>query len=66
VHYANGAVRTRRTGLLSNYNPVPGPESDVVVPAKDANAPKTDKVAMAGAIAQILASMVAIIVVVTR
>ena len=66
VHYANGEVRTRRSGFLSSYNPVPGPGSEVVVPGKDPNAPKTDKVAMAGAIAQILASMVAIIVVATN
>jgi protein involved in polysaccharide export with SLBB domain len=66
VRYANGEVRTRRGGLLFRSNPAPGPGSEVYVPAKDPNAPRTDKVALFGAIAQILASTVAIIVVATR
>jgi protein involved in polysaccharide export with SLBB domain len=66
VRYANGEVRTRRGGLLFSSNPAPGPGSEVYVPAKDPNAPRTDKVALFGAIAQILASTVAIIVVATR
>jgi len=65
VRYANGETRTRRGGLFKS-DPTPGPGSEVFVPAKDPNARKSDTVAMAGAIAQILASMVAIIVVVTR
>jgi len=66
VRYANGEVRTRNTGLLFSSNPKPGPGSEVVVPSKDPNEPKTDMVALFGAIAQILASTVAIIVVVTQ
>src|SRR6266568_1348154 len=65
VHYANGDVRTRRGGLLRS-NPAPGPGSEVFVPAKDPNAPHTDMVSLFGAIAQILASTIAIIVVATR
>jgi protein involved in polysaccharide export with SLBB domain len=63
VHYANGEVRTRRRSLFFSSNPSPGPGSEVFVPAKDPNAPRTDKVALFGAIAQILASTVAIIVI---
>ena len=47
-------------------NPTPGPGSEVFVPSKDPNEPRTDKVALFGAIAQILASTVAIIVVARR
>ncbi len=66
VRYANGEVRTRNSGILFSNNPKPGPGSEVVVPSKDPNEPKTDMVALFGAIAQILASTVAIIVVVTQ
>src|SRR6266478_595974 len=66
VRYANGEVRTRRRSLLFSSNPAPGPGSEVLVPAKDPNAPHTDTVALVGAIAQILASTVAIIVVARR
>jgi len=63
VRYANGEVKTRHKGFLSSSDPEPGPGSEVYVPAKDLTAPHTDYVALAGAIAQILASTVAIIVV---
>jgi polysaccharide biosynthesis/export protein len=66
VHYANGEVRTRRRSLFFHSDPTPGPGSEVIIPARDPNAPRTDTVALFGAIAQILASTVAIIVVVTR
>jgi len=66
VRYANGEVRTRHHSLFFSSNPAPGPGSEVHVPAKDPNAPHTDMVALVGAIAQILASTVAIIVVATR
>jgi len=66
VRYANGEVRTRRRSLFFSSNPAPGPGSEVFVPAKDPNAPHTDTVALVGAIAQILASTVAIIVVARR
>jgi protein involved in polysaccharide export with SLBB domain len=66
VRYANGETRTRRRSLLFGSNPTPGPGSEVYVPAKDPNAPRTDTVALFGAIAQILASTVAIIVIAKR
>ena len=66
VRYANGEIRTRETGFLSSYSPKPGPGSEVFVPSKDPTEPKTDMVALFGAIAQILASTVAIIVVATQ
>ena len=59
VRFANGEVRTRKG------SPKPGPGSEVFVPVKDTTA-RTNYVALFGAIAQILASTVAIIVVVTR
>ena len=66
VQQANGKVQTRHRFLWVRSNPKPGPGSQVHVPAKDPNAPRTDMVALFGAIAQILASTVAIIVVATR
>jgi len=66
VRYANGEVRTRRRSLFFSSNPAPGPGSEVFVPAKDPNAPKSDTLAFVSAIAQILASTVAIIVVARR
>ena len=59
VRFANGEVRTKG-------RPRPGPGSEVFVPYKDPNAPHTDYVALFGAIAQILASTIAIIVVVRK
>src|SRR5437016_4961167 len=59
VRFANGEVHTKKGG------PKPGPGSEVFVPVKDTTA-RTNYVALFGAIAQILASTVAIIVVVTR
>jgi len=59
VRFANGEVRTKKGG------PKPGPGSEVFVPVKDTTG-RTNYVALFGAIAQILASTVAIIVVVTR
>src|SRR5436190_5402869 len=63
VRFANGEVRTRHKGFLSSSDPEPGPGSEVFVPPKDLTAPHTDYVALFAAIAQILASTVAIIVV---
>jgi protein involved in polysaccharide export with SLBB domain len=65
VRFANGEVRTKSKWLFFTSAPEPGPGSEVVVPLKDATA-KTDYVALFGAIAQILASTVAIVVVATR
>ena len=66
VRYANGEVKTRHHNIFGTSDPRPGPGSEVSVPAKDPNAPHTDMVALFGAIAQILASTVAIIVVATK
>ena len=65
VKYANGDVRTRRRSIFGTSDPRPGPGSEIFVPAKDTT-DRTNYVALFGAIAQILASTVAIIVVVTR
>ena len=66
VRYANGEVKTRHRNIFGTSDPRPGPGSEVLVPAKDPNAPHTDMVALFGAIAKILASTVAIIVVATK
>lgn len=63
VRYANGDTRTRHRSLLFSSDPKPGPGSEVVVPARDPGARRTDPVALAGALAQILSSTVAILVV---
>jgi protein involved in polysaccharide export with SLBB domain len=65
VRYANGEVRTKSKFLFVSSSPTPGPGSEVFVPARDPT-DKTDWVSIAGSFAQILASTVAIIVVVTR
>jgi len=68
VRFANGEVRTKggRFLFFGGRAPAPGPGSEVFVPAKDPNEPRTDMVALFGAIAQIVASTIAIIVVVRR
>jgi polysaccharide export outer membrane protein len=66
VRYANGEVKTRHRNVFGTSDPRPGPGSEVSVPAKDPTAPHTDYVALFGAIAQVLASTVAIIVVATK
>ena len=66
VQYANGETRTRRRSLLFGGDPEPGPGAEVFVPTKDPERKRTDAVALAGALAQILASTVAIVVVLTR
>jgi protein involved in polysaccharide export with SLBB domain len=65
VRFANGEVRTRGRGLFGGA-PKPGPGSEVFVPAEDPSARRTDYVALFGAIAQILASAVTIVVVATK
>lgn len=65
VRYANGEIRTRRGGLFKS-DPTPGPGAEVFVPAKDPQARHVDPVALTAGIAQILASIVAIIVVAGR
>lgn len=66
VRQANGKVRTRHKNLFFRSDPAPGPGSEVFVPSRDPNEAKTDYVALVGAVAQILASTIAIIVVVRR
>ena len=66
VRFANGEVRTRRKAFLFSSNPSPGPGSEVFVPSRNPNEAKTDYVALFGSIAQILASTIAIIVVLRR
>lgn len=66
VRFANGEVRTRGRGLFSARDPKPGPGSEVLVPIEDPGARRTDYVALFGAIAQILASVVTIAVVATK
>jgi protein involved in polysaccharide export with SLBB domain len=66
VQMANGETRTRRRVLFFGTSPTPGPGSLVFVPLKDPQETKTDYVALFGAIAQILASTIAIIVVARR
>jgi hypothetical protein len=65
VRYANGLVETRHKFLFFRSDPAPGPGAEVTVPVKDTSNP-TNKVALFGAIAQILASMVAIVLVATK
>lgn len=70
VRAANGAVRTRSGRVLFFFRgdgPEPGPGSEIFVPAKDASQlVRTDKVALFGAIASILASALTTIVVLRR
>ncbi len=65
VRSASGEVETRHKFLFFRSDPQPGPGSEVTVPLKDTTNP-TNYVALFGAIAQILASTVAIIVVATK
>ena len=65
VRYADGEVHARHKFLFFRSDPTPGPGSEVTVPLKDTSNP-TNYVALFGAIAQILASTVAIIVVATK
>ena len=65
VRFANGEVRTARRGFLSSSSPRPGPGSEVLVPVKEPGE-KTNAVALVGGIAQVLASLVTIVVVLTR
>ena len=65
VRNADGEVETRHKFLFFRNDPKPGPGSEVTVPLKDTSNP-TNYAGLFGAIAQILASTVAIIVVATR
>ena len=65
VRYADGEVQTRHKFLLFRSDPAPGPGSQVTVPLKDTSNP-TNYVALFAAIAQILASTVAIVLLATK
>ncbi len=65
VRYANGDARTRRKWLFVSSKPTPGPGSEVFVPFKPPGE-GTNAVAVLGGIAQILSSLVAIVVVFRR
>jgi len=65
VRYANGDARTRRKWLLVSSKPTPGPGSEVFVPFKPPGE-GTNTVALLGGLAQILSSVVAIVVVLRR
>jgi len=65
VRYADGEVHTRHKWLWFRSDPEPRPGSDVTVPLKETSNP-TNYVQLVAAIAQILASTVAIIVVARR
>jgi polysaccharide biosynthesis/export protein len=66
VQQPNGSVESRsRFLLVYQRTPVPKPGGSVVVPARDPNE-KKDYTAMAGAVAQVLASIVAIIAIAAR
>src|SRR6266480_993585 len=65
VRFADGEVVTRHKWLFFRSDPKPGPGSEVTVPLRDTSNP-TNYVQLFGAIAQILASTVAILVVATK
>ena len=65
LRYADGEVHTGHKWLFFRSHPKPGPGAEVTVPLKDTSNP-TNYAALLGAIAQILASTVAIIVVATK
>src|SRR6266446_3728439 len=65
VRFANGDARTRRKWLFISNTPTPGPGSEVFVPTSPPGE-KTNVLALLGGIAQILSSLVAIVVVFRR
>ena len=65
VRFANGDARTRRKWLFISSTPTPGPGSEVFVPTKPSHE-GTNTLALLGGIAQILSSVVAIVVVLRR
>lgn len=65
VRYANGEVKTRHHFLFFHSNPTPGPGSEITIPTKDLSHP-TDYVALFGAVAQVLASSLAIVLLATK
>ena len=67
VRQADGEVRTRhKTLLFFRSDPSPGPGSEVLVPSRDPNEVRTSLGSWLGPLAQVLASLTAIIIVATR
>ena len=62
VRFANGEARTRHRWLIFRSEPTPGPGSEVFVPVKRSGE-GVNAIALMGGIAQIVSSVVAIIVV---
>jgi len=65
VRFANGRVRTRVRALLVHSDPKPEPGSEVFVPMK-LQGPRTDILPVLATVAQMMASLVTIIVVAKR
>ena len=65
VRYANGRVRTRVRTLLIHSDPKPEPGSEVFVPMK-LQGPRADILPVLATLAQMMASLVTIIVVAKR
>jgi polysaccharide biosynthesis/export protein len=65
VKFANGRVQTRRWGLFTHSDPKPGPGSEVFVPTKPEQV-QTNVLPVLATIAQVMASLVTIIVVAKR
>ena len=61
VRYADGEVRTRHRWLFTTSDPTPRPGSEVVIPTKDSTA-QTNWITVASAIAGIVTSTIAIVV----
>jgi hypothetical protein len=62
IVFARGGANWRAPVI----DPTPAPGSEVFVPAEDPNVKKTEYLSLFGAVAQILVSTIAIIVVVRR
>lgn len=62
VRFANGDARTSKKWLFWSNKPTPGPGSEVFVPTKPPSE-KVSSIAVLGAIAQVLTSLVAIVAV---
>lgn len=65
VRQPNGEVQTAHRTLIFRSEPAPGPGAEISVPARDP-ADRTDWASLMGNVAQVLASVLTIVVVVTR
>ena len=67
VAYANGEVRTRHKKMIFwSSDPAPGPGSEVFVPVKDTTGTHTNWLALTMALAQVVTSAIAIVVLVKQ